>query len=319
VSRRAAPFTLSLLGALVVATPSAHAEPPSEAKSQAETLFLSAKTLRAAGKYPEACAAFAESRQLEPGIGISLYLADCYEHVGKPASAWAAFRDAETRARARNDKRAEVAHARAAAIEPKLGHIGIALSAPSVAPGADVKVDDGEPVPASTWTALPADPGDHVVKLRGTGKVVRAAVVHVVQGRWAIVRLDPPQITSASATLSSAPAADSSAGADPSLKVDTRQAVGYSLLVAGVIGTGVGAALLVAKNQSQSTGAPNGPAVVNQSDAIGSDVAFALGGAAFASAVILYLTAPTQKDTAALTVAPVPLAGGAGAFLSARF
>jgi hypothetical protein len=317
VSRRAASLTVPLLVAIFAPAPSARAESaerPGDAATQAEALFLSAKTLRAAGKYPEACAAFAESKRLEPGVGVSLYLADCYEHVGKSASAWAEFRDAETRARERNDKRAEVAHGRAAAIEPHLGHIGVALSAPSVAAGADVKVDDAEPVAPSTWTAIAADPGDHVVKLRVSGKIVRAAPVHVVAGHWAIVRLDPPQLTSASEPASLPPAA----GADASLKLDTRETVGYSLLAAGALGTALGAGLLVAKNQSESTGAPNGPATVNQSDAIGSDVAFAIGGAALVSAVILYLTAPTPKDSA-LIIAPGPVTGGAGAVLGARF
>jgi hypothetical protein len=79
------------------------------------------------------------------------------------------------------------------------------------------------------------------------------------------------------------------------------------------VGVAAGIGLLALKNDSTADGGP-----VDQSAATGSDVAFAIGGAALVSAVIVYLTAPAPKDSA-LVVAPVPLVGGAGAFLSARF
>jgi hypothetical protein len=246
---------------------------------------------------------------------VSLYLADCYEKIGKPASAWAEFRDAEARARARKDNRAEVARARAAAIEPRLGHIGVALSLVNAPPGSEIKVDDGDAVASGSWTTLAADPGEHVVKLTVGGRVVRAIPAKVRAGKWAIVRLDPPQLTSAAAPTT--PSGGS--GGDASVKIDTRQAVGYTLLAAGAIGTAIGAGLVVAKNRSLSTGAPNGSPSENQSDKIGSEIAFAVGGAALVSAVVLYLTAPAAKDSTALVVAPGPVTGGAGAFLSARF
>src|SRR5580700_7484247 len=75
--------------------------------AKAEALFREASRLLAKKQYPEACAKFAESKRLEPGIGVTLYLGDCYERVGRTASAWAAFRDAEALAREHKDKRAE--------------------------------------------------------------------------------------------------------------------------------------------------------------------------------------------------------------------
>jgi hypothetical protein len=331
VSRRGATFGSLPLLALLLATHGASAEGPTDSAAQADALFRSAKSLRDAGKLPEACAAFAQSKRLDAGIGVSLYLGDCYEKIGRLASAWAEFRDAEARARARKDNRAEVARARAAAIEPRLGHIGIALSPVTAPPGSEIKVDDAGAVASASWTTIAADPGEHVVKLEVGGKVVRAVPTKVRAGKWAIVRLDPARVASEGVlprepareppqlTSATEPIAPSGGGADASVKIDTRQALGYTLLAAGAIGTAIGAGLVVAKNQSLSTGAPNGTPSENQSDKIGSEIAFAVGGAALVSAVILYLTAPPAKDSSALVVAPGPITGGAGAFLSARF
>ncbi|MGO8997229.1 MAG: tetratricopeptide repeat protein [Polyangiaceae bacterium] len=301
----------------VLAAPSGALAESGDATAQADALFRSAKSLRAAGKYPEACAAFAESKRLASGIGVSLYLADCYERVGKTASAWTEFRDAEKRARGRNDKRADVAHARAAALEPRLGHIGVANPVGPTT-GADVTIDGGEPLPVATWATAAVDAGNHEVTLRLAGRVAVRAVAHVEPGRWAIVRFDDPQVTLSSGLAAPAASTSGGVGTNGGDKVDTRRVAGYSLLAAGVVGIVAGAGLLALKNQSLSTGAPDGAPTVDQGAAIGSDVAFALGGAALVSAVILYLTAPTPKDTA-FTFAPAPLVGGAGAILTAHF
>src|ERR1700689_1185250 len=54
----------------------------------AETLFARGKHLIEQGHTTEACAAFAESLQLDPAGGTLLRLALCYEADGKLASAW---------------------------------------------------------------------------------------------------------------------------------------------------------------------------------------------------------------------------------------
>ena len=74
---------------------------------------------------------FAESKRLAPGLGVTLYLADCYERIGRTASAWTEFKAAEGLARARSDQRAEVARALAQALEPKLERVTIVV-APTV-------------------------------------------------------------------------------------------------------------------------------------------------------------------------------------------
>src|SRR5579872_4121235 len=113
--------------------------------ARAETLFNAAKALTDARRYVDACAKFAESKRLAPGLGVTLYLADCYERIGRTASAWTEFRSAEGQARERNDKRADVERTHAQALEPRLNRITISV-APTV-PLAGLQVlRDGQPV-----------------------------------------------------------------------------------------------------------------------------------------------------------------------------
>src|SRR5258708_7761282 len=76
--------------------------PPDEAR--ADTLFTAAKQLRDGGQVADACPMFAESKRLAPAVGVTLYLADCYERLGRTASAWGQFPDPRGLARARRDE-----------------------------------------------------------------------------------------------------------------------------------------------------------------------------------------------------------------------
>src|ERR1700682_1070652 len=123
--------TQAALAIAIAAYPAtAHAQSRDDI-ARADTLFNAGKALTDAGQYGDACAKFAESKRLAPGLGVTLYLADCYEHVGRNASAWTEFLSAEGLARERNDKRAEVARGRAQGLEPKLNRLTIAV-APSI-------------------------------------------------------------------------------------------------------------------------------------------------------------------------------------------
>jgi hypothetical protein len=288
--------------------------------SQAETLFKAAKTLRDAGKVAEACTKFEQSKQAAPGVGVSLYLADCYERLGRTASAWSQFREAEKLASARKDKRAEVARAHAATLEPKLNRIVIVVAPAIPLDHAELQIDGMGAVSREEWkTGVAVDPGDHVVTLDVQGDATRTVAAHVDAATPSLTLTiqDPPR-----ALIVPPPVAPPTT-APPDSTVDvappTRRLVGYGLLGAGMVGVGVGAALLVVRNQSMSnTGGPGGAPQVDQTATLGSTIAFAAGGAALVSAVILYLTTPAEKDSALLVV-PAPITGGGGAFLRGSF
>src|SRR5262249_25129655 len=115
---------------------------------QAQVLFDEAKRLREAGQVAEACTKFAQSQQLSPGVGITLHLGDCYEHLGRTASAWQEFRLAEKLAREHDDgKRADLAHGRAQDLEAKLTRLLVEVPLAAAAAGGEIQVD-GTPIPA---------------------------------------------------------------------------------------------------------------------------------------------------------------------------
>src|SRR5512140_214162 len=95
--RRRTPLAAPLLAlALASFAPMARAENDPAA---AQSLFTEAKRLMADGRYPEACAKLEESQRLDPGMGTKYQLATCYAHVGRTASAWAAFLDVAAQAK----------------------------------------------------------------------------------------------------------------------------------------------------------------------------------------------------------------------------
>ena len=152
--------------------------PPARAadtdEAGARVLFAEARRLVAAGNYAEACPKFEASLRLDAGVGTNFNLADCMEHTGRIASAWARFLDVAAATRlAGQPEREQVARDRAAALEPRLAHLTVQVAAP--APGLVVERDDVSLPPSSWGVAVPIDPGAHAIKVTRAGE---EAVVH---------------------------------------------------------------------------------------------------------------------------------------------
>jgi hypothetical protein len=144
----------------------------------ARVLFAEARRLSAAGNYAEACPKFEASLRLNPGIGTSFNLADCMEHTGRLASAWARFLDVAAATKlAGQPEREQVARDRAAALEPRLAHLTVQVAAPP--PGLIVERDDVTLPPSSWDMAVPIDPGTHAIKATAPGKRPWATTVSV--------------------------------------------------------------------------------------------------------------------------------------------
>ena len=94
--RRVAPVCLV---AIAFASGATAAEPTQADKVAARALFDEGRNLSAAGKYNEACVKLEESQRLDPGTGTMFNLADCYEHVGRTATAWSLYLEVASRMR----------------------------------------------------------------------------------------------------------------------------------------------------------------------------------------------------------------------------
>ena len=117
-----------------------------------------------AGKYAEACPKLEAAQKLYSSAGILLNLGDCYEKIGRTASAWTRFGEAvsvATRSNRADD--ADEARRRQEALEPAL--VRLVIRVPSPVPGLVVtprrrharRRRSGErrcrSIPASTWCA----------------------------------------------------------------------------------------------------------------------------------------------------------------------
>lgn len=304
------------LGAMVVSAAllqaTAARAQPGDAGTQADAVFKEAMALRSAGNDAAACPKFLASKQLAPAVGVTLYLADCYERIGRNASAWREFREGEKLARARNDKRADVAARRAAALEPTLGRLTVSAPTPAK-PGTEVTVD-GASLPQEYWgSALAVDPGDHVVAVMSDGQPAKTYVAHVDASHpTAVVGIGEPSASSppASAAASAAPVeatpTDTASSSDRHLP---GRIGGIGLMIIGAAGVGLGTWLVTDK----ITEMPNGqvcephlrPNAIPQAA-----VAFSVGGVALISgAVLFYLNRAGRAETA---IAPSLMPGGGG-------
>lgn len=335
--------------------------PATEARAQskedlahAEALFNAGRALTDAGQFTDACAKFGESKRLAPGLGVTLYLADCYEHIGRSASAWNEFRSAEGLARERNDKRADVARARAQGLEPKLLRITVLVS-PSVARTGLQVLRDGVPVAQEELgLPIPVDPGDHVVAVSSAGHKTRTFDAHVGTDRQtATVNVEgfedekatagePPAPANAPYPAIAPPSANllhaSAAPSTPERPVAkdhgaTRRWLGLATGGLGVVGAGVGSffglAAMSKRDQSNNGGGCNSmdqcpdPAASLRRQAVNdanvSTIAFVAGGVAIAAGVVLYVTAPREAAGTTVVVAPLPIGGGGGAVVRASF
>jgi hypothetical protein len=219
----------------------------------ARTLFNDGRKLAASGHFAEACPKFEESARLNPGIGTAFNLADCWDHLGRTASAWAKYLDVAASAQvAHQADREKVARDRAAALEPDLSRLTIEVNPSNT--GVEVK-NDGAPVGKASWgTPIPTDPGSHVIEATAPGKKAWKTTVQVgPRGAKASVVVPPLEedraATPAAAgtgSTSTTAATTTPAGPDP-LSTDrpagggdTGRVVGFVVGGAGVVGLAVG-------------------------------------------------------------------------------
>jgi hypothetical protein len=231
----------SVLAAAAFVLVSARASAAPEDLATAEKLFEQAQRELAAGNLAEACPRLAESRRLDPQVGVTLYLADCLQRSGKIASAWGMFRDAAQAATAKNDARAAIAKKRADAIEPRVAMLTIAVPPETDVSGLEILKDD-EPVARAQWNVpVPVDPGEHVVTARARGHQPSKRLVTIdkdgQRAEVTIARLSPepvaPGVTPALAS--------SSPRAEPPPAKRKSRTLSYVLLGGAAAAAGAGA------------------------------------------------------------------------------
>jgi serine/threonine-protein kinase len=314
---------LPLLLALAL-TRAARADSSAEDRAAADALYEEAGKLMAAERWAEACPKLEASLKLDPGIGTTLRLAQCYEKTGRTASAWSLYSDAEAMARRVGDKRAEEAARRVKLMEPLLSRLLLDVAPENRAIGAEIK-RDGKVIDAGAWgAAMPLDPGPHVIEASAPGRVTWRSTITIEPRPGKTSAQVPP--------LQPAPAGSEPVIARPFW--GPQRVAGAAVGGVGVLGLVVGAALggaaIGKNNASKAECDPKDPRLCSQAgvDARGaagrladaSTAMFVIGGAAAAAGLTVFLTVPKGGDakTAALGFRAVPVFGPGAAGLSLR-
>lgn len=343
--------------ALAAAASPALAQSASGDKAAANALFDEGKRLLAAGDTAQACAKFEASIKVLDQLGTRLNLADCYERAGRTASAWAEFREAGSLAEKRGDARSKFARDRAEALRPRLVKLSITVPPGSRLAGLEIKRNGVAVSAALYDTSVPIDPGKYTIEAAATGRQPWSTTIDAstagAELKIEVPKLDasapvksepvvPPPIAKANrpATGKSVPPAKSDSAAvtaDVDRRSDApvdsparrkRHLISYAVGGVGLVGLGVGVVLgYEAKSKWDEAGKHcmgdicdrTGISINRDARSLGTTgtIIGGIGLAAAAAAVVIYVTAPSGTESAAVAVSPRP--GGGVVSWTAQF
>jgi hypothetical protein len=326
------------MASTVLVAPEVAAQTTNDAAARA--LFAEGRKLSSEGKWQEACVKFEESLRLVPGTGTRFNLADCWEHVGRIASAWSAFLDVAADARAAGQiDREKASRERADALGPKVPKLVIRVMAPE--PGMSVQ-RNGVAVGEGSWgSALPVDPGTIVVQASAPGKQAFSQEVVAAAGGTVTVEVPALEADGSGAPSTPPPAAPPPADAATNVEASsgglgTQKTVALVVGGVGVVGVVVGTIFYFqfnSKNDDAKAVCPGGvdcePGSAAKHDDLVDDaksartltyVGWGVGAAALGGAAVLYFTAPSsEKPQTAWSIRPTVAPGAFGASFAGRF
>jgi hypothetical protein len=300
----------------------------SEDQAAAQALFDDAKELVKSGKAAEACPKFEESQRLDPGLGTQLNLADCYERIGRTASAWTIYVEVAPAARREGqDARAEHAVTRAAALKPLLAKLTIVVPPERRLPGMNVTRDTTLVREAQWSVAIPVDPGQHTIIVEAPGKEPWQTSLDVPAQSANTVTI--PVLKDAPRDASRAASSSGNVGSSDPNAGKTQRIAGIALAGAGVVGVGLGTFFgLRAMGKKDDAGCDGNscPDVGSrdlyedaQSAGNVSTIGFIVGGLAVAGGAVLYFTAPKPAREKGLEAGAVLSPGLVGLQAGGRF
>jgi hypothetical protein len=236
--RRLAYATLPL-AAVELASP-VQAAPTDAELSAARDLFVQAERDEDAENWQAALDKLSRVSQVKLTAGVRYHLALCEEHLGRLATALAAYLSAERQANESNA--ADVVRLvgmQLSALTPRVPRLALQV-APDL-PGAVVRLDGAPFDHARLGAAFPIDPGLHHVEARAPGRAESTLSVTVQEGDVTFLRISLSPVEEA-ATAS--PAAEDVSPQRGSARHSPAAAIAFTAAAAGLAGLGAGAYLL---------------------------------------------------------------------------
>lgn len=315
-SERRRPFAVRFAAvgaAILLSSGLAAADAPAgaPAAAAAQALFDEGKRLLEEGQVGAACEKLSESLALDYGMGTQFKLGDCYERLGRTASAWSAFLEVAAYAKRQGDAaRESVARERAERLEPTLPRLRVVVTSP--VEGLRV-TRGGVAVGQGQWgMALPTDAGDYEIAATAPGRVPFSTKVTV--HRTGAVTVTIPELDAApNATPAKAAGAPRGAhfGGD---EASPAEITAWAMLGLGAVGVGVGSVAGIVSMSKASDAEPHCNGSVCDAEGVAlrdaaltagdvSTGAFIIGLAAAAGGAALWITMATTGDPAAETAA----------------
>lgn len=309
------PLAPALLAAMLAGAGVAHAQTspapgaPGEAAGTQESiaLFEEGRRLVEAGDCAAAIPKLMDSLRYHASIGALLNLGDCSAPTSA-AAAWRYYTRAELLAARNADDRAAFARGKAAALEPRVALVHVALPAGLDVP--ELRIDGARIAPSDfEGHAIAVEPGKHVLEVDVKGArssqpfeaspgVATTVTPDLQQGD--LLGGPPEAARDKQAQAQPQPVADAETGSG-------RRTAGLVLAGAGIVGIGVGAIAGLVANaklndaKNSCTAYPRCPASSEtsigdanasaKSAATVSTIGFIAGAAALAGGVTLWLTA----------------------------
>lgn len=290
---------------------------------RARALFEEGVILFNRGAFDEACPKLEASLELFAGVGNRGKLAECYEKLGRTATAMRLYREvALVAGRSGDERRQQIATERADALEARVARLTI-IPGPSFAlPGFKI-VSDGRELASRHYKVKRAvDPGTHIVSVRADGYEKYTATVTLAEGGSAILTI---RSLTAVATEPAAPPEPPSS----SVPGMVTTATGLAIAIGGAMTFG-----LLARSRWQ--GALNGGcdltrrlcsdygaqelAVAAKRDAFIADLSIGVGVATTLVGGYLWWRAiRSQRRSETVTAVPTVGRGTAGLLLTGRF
>ena len=309
-----------------------------DAQAQGRALFNEGVALFNKGDFEAACTKLEASLKQFPGLGTRGKLGECYEKLGRYASAWQVYREvAQLAMRSGDPTREQVAAERAKSLEPKLSYVTVVVPPGRDIAGLVVKRGGHEVEQAKLGSAEPVDAGAIAMEVSAPNRKTFTTQLTVAQGKavkFDLPILVPVESSSPPVVIAPTPAPTPtptpvSPEEPPRVQNDPpswQKPLGLVMVGAGVVGVGVGAIFGLSAHSTydgafdgggcdratKACDAPGQSAVDDaKSKATLSTILFGAGGALVVAGTVVFLTAPSSKARA-LHIAPTTYAGGGG-------
>jgi hypothetical protein len=170
----------------------ARAQPAGGDAEAARGLFFEGRTLMDAQRWDEARVRLERSEALRPGKGTEFNLAECYEHLGRPAAAWTLYEKVAAESKAASlSAHEDLARERADAVAPRVPRLAVDAGPQAPVSGLAIEIDGARVAPGEYGRPVRVEPGHHHVFVAAPGWAAVDVELDLEEGESRVLRVPP--------------------------------------------------------------------------------------------------------------------------------